>query len=195
MQQYEQVKANYDAVKAKYASIQHQIAAALSQSAAVAKGDRNAQAKIVQKKSALSMAELNLGYTVVMAPYDGYVGRRTCEKGQFVQGGQTLTNLVRGNDKWVTANYKETQIASIHIGQEVIVEVDALPDKSFKGVVSEISEATGSKYALVPTDNSAGNFVKVQQRVPVRIDLPDISPEDMKTLRAGMMVIVKAKKK
>lgn len=195
LQQYEQVQANYEAVQAKYTSIRHQIAAAKSQLTSVVRSDKNAQAKITYKQNELTMAELNLSYTIVTAPYDGYVGRRTSEKGQFVQGGQTLTNLVRSNDKWITANYKETQIASIHIGQEVLIEVDALPGREFKGVVSEISEATGSKYALVPTDNSAGNFVKVQQRIPVRIDLCDISSDDMKQLRAGMMVIAKAKKR
>lgn len=138
------------------------------------------------------MAELNLSYTVVTAPYDGYMGRRTLEKGQLVQAGQTLTYLVRGEDKWITANYKETQIANIFIGQEVLIKVDALKRRTFHGVVTAISEATGSKYALVPTDNSAGNFVKVQQRIPVRIDLQDVSPEDMQLLRAGMMVETEA---
>ena len=109
-----------------------------------------------------------------------------------MQAGQTLTYLVRGEDKWITANYKETQIANIFIGQEVLIKVDALKRRTFHGVVTAISEATGSKYALVPTDNSAGNFVKVQQRIPVRIDLQDVSPEDMQLLRAGMMVETEA---
>lgn len=124
--------------------------------------------------------------------YDGYTGRRTLEPGQFVQGGQTLSYLVRGNDKWVTANYKETQIAHIYIGQKVRIKVDAFSGRTFHGTVTAISEATGSKYSLVPTDNSAGNFVKVQQRIPVRIDLNDASPEEMECLRAGMMVETEA---
>ena len=140
----------------------------------------------------LEMARLNLSYTVVTAPYDGYTGRRTLEPGQFVQGGQTLSYLVRGNDKWVTANYKETQIAHIYIGQKVRIKVDAFSGRTFHGTVTAISEATGSKYSLVPTDNSAGNFVKVQQRIPVRIDLNDASPEEMECLRAGMMVETEA---
>ena len=92
----------------------------------------------------------------------------------------------------MTANYKETQIAHIHIGQEVIIKVDALPGRHFRGRVTAISEATGSKYSLVPTDNSAGNFVKVQQRIPVRIDFEDVSDEEMGLLRAGMMVETEA---
>ncbi len=96
------------------------------------------------------------------------------------------------NDKWATANYKETQIAHIYIGQKVRIKVDAFSGRTFHGTVTAISEATGSKYSLVPTDNSAGNFVKVQQRIPVRIDLNDASPEEMECLRAGMMVETEA---
>mgnify|MGYP000808141602 CR=1 FL=1 len=88
---------------------------------------------------------------------------------------------------------KETQIENLSIGQEVSVTVDAISDKEFKGKVTSISGATGSKYSLVPTDNSAGNFVKIQQRIPVRIDFTDLSKEDNERLAAGMMVVVKAK--
>ena len=152
----------------------------------------SAEANILRKEAEVDMAKLNLSYTVVTAPYDGYMGRRTLEPGQFVQGGQTLSYLVRGNDKWVTANYKETQIAHIYIGQKVRIKVDAFSGRTFHGTVTAISEATGSKYSLVPTDNSAGNFVKVQQRIPVRIDLNDASPKEMECLRAGMMVETEA---
>ena len=129
---------------------------------------------------------------MLTAPYDGYMGRRTLELGQYVQAGQTISYLVRSEEKWITANYKETQIIHIFIGQEVRVKVDALPGRVFRGRVSAISEATGSKYSLVPTDNSAGNFVKVQQRIPVRIELEGVSREDMALLRAGMMVETEA---
>lgn len=127
--------------------------------------------------------------------YDGYMGRRTLEPGQYVQTGQTISYLVRNKDKWITANYKETQIANIYIGQQVRIKVDAVPGKIFHGEVTAISEATGSKYSLVPTDNSAGNFVKVQQRIPVRIELEDVSSEEMAQLRAGMMVETEALRK
>lgn len=140
------------------------------------------------------MAQLNLSYTVVTAPYEGYMGRRTLEAGQLVQAGQTLSYLIRGKDKWITANYKETQIAHIYIGQKVLIKVDAFSKKEFHRTVSTISEATGSKYSLVPTDNSAGNFVKVQQRIPVRIDLEGVTPKEMQQLRAGMRVEAKALK-
>lgn len=91
------------------------------------------------------------------------------------------------------ANYKETQVENLYIGQEVKLLVDAVSDKEFTGKITAISGATGSKYSLVPTDNSAGNFVKIRQRVPVRIDFVELSEEDNERLVAGMMVVVKAK--
>lgn len=96
--------------------------------------------------------------------------------------------------KWVIANYKETQVESLHVGQEVTLTVDAMGGREFKGHITTISGATGSKFSLVPTDNSAGNFVKIRQRVPVRIDFTDLSKTDNEKLAAGMMVVVKAKK-
>lgn len=191
-QQYEQVKANYEAMQARYDALLHQKNAAQSQYSEANKKTTSADASILRKEAELEMAELNLSYTVVIAPYDGYMGRRTLETGQLVQAGQTLSFLVRGDDKWVTANYKETQITNIYIGQKVRIKVDAFSNRTFHGVITAISEATGSKYALVPTDNSAGNFVKIQQRIPVRIDLSDASPDEMKMLRAGMMVEAEA---
>ncbi len=134
----------------------------------------------------------DLPYTVITAPFSGYLGRRTLEEGQFIQVGQTIVNLVRDESKWVIANYKEKQIESIHIGQEIKIKVDAVSGKVFKGKVTSISSATGSKYSLLPTDNSSGNFVKIQQRIPVRIDFVDISDEDMAKLKAGMMVETEA---
>ncbi len=194
-QQYEQVKANYEAMKARYDALLRQKNAAQSQYTETSKKSGSVEATILRKEADLEMAQLNLSYTVVTAPFDGYMGRRTLETGQLVQAGQTLSYLVRGNDKWITANYKETQISHIYIGQQIRIKVDAIDNRIFHGTVTAISEATGSKYSLVPTDNSAGNFVKIQQRIPVRIDLTDVSPEDMNLLRAGMMVETEALKK
>lgn len=194
LQEYEQAKSNYEASKARYEALMRQKDAACSQYTETHKKSTGIEANILRKEAEVEMAELNLSYTVVTAPYDGYMGRRTLEPGQFVQAGQTLSFLVRSNDKWVTANYKETQITHIFIGQKVFIKVDAFDGKTFKGTVTAISEATGSKYALVPTDNSAGNFVKVQQRIPVRIEFTDASPQEMEQLRAGMMVETEALK-
>lgn len=112
----------------------------------------------------------------------------------MVNAGQTITYIMPDTRKWVIANYKETQMENIKVGQKVRLTVDALSDKEFEGRVTAISGATGSKYSLVPTDNSAGNFVKIQQRIPVRIDFTNISKEDNARLAAGMMVVVKAEK-
>ena len=191
-QEYEQTKANYEATQARLEALLSQKQAARSQYSETTRKNTNIEANILRKEAELDMAKLNLTYTVVTAPYDGYMGRRSLEPGQLVQSGQTLSYLVRGNDKWITANYKETQISHIYIGQKVRIKVDAIDGRVFKGTVAAISEATGSKYSLIPTDNSAGNFVKVQQRIPVRIMLDDVSPEEMNSLRAGMMVETEA---
>ncbi|GAE86048.1 HlyD family secretion protein [Bacteroides reticulotermitis] len=191
-QQYEQAKAAYEGAKARYQALLAQKQAALSQYSETTKKTTGAEAAILRKEADLDLAELNLSYTVLTAPYDGIMGRRTIEPGQYVQTGQTISFLVRSDDKWITANYKETQITNIYIGQQVRVKIDAMPGKLFYGAVTAISGATGSKYSLVPTDNSAGNFVKVQQRIPVRIDLNDVSPDEMAQLRAGMMVETEA---
>ena len=194
-QQYDQAKADYDAARARYNALVKQNDAARSQYAETNQRKVNVKAAILRAEAALDLANLNLSYTVVTAPYDGYMGRRTLEPGQYVSAGQTLSYLVRQSDKWITANYRETQIANIYIGQPVRIKVDGVPGKVFHGHVTAISEATGSKYSLVPTDNSAGNFVKVQQRIPVRIDLDNVTAEDMKQLRAGMMVETEALKR
>lgn len=155
-QQYEQAKASYKATQARYQALLEQRKAAQSQFTETTRRTTSAEAAILSKEASLDLARLNLSYTVLTAPYDGYMGRRTLEPGQYVQAGQTISYLVRNTDKWVTANYKETQIIHIYIGQEVRIKVDALPGKVFHGTVTAISEATGSKYSLVPTDNSAG---------------------------------------
>lgn len=194
-QQYEQVKSSYEAAQARYEALLKQKEVAKSQYSETNKKSASVEANILRKEADLDMTKLNLSYTALIAPYDGYMGRRVLEPGQYVQGGQTISYLVRGNDKWVTANYKETQITHIYIGQRVRIKVDAFKDRIFNGTVEAISEATGSKYSLIPTDNAAGNFVKVQQRIPVRIGLDDATPEEMVNLRAGMMVETEALKK
>ena len=190
--QYEQVKADHDAAQARCEALLRQKSALESQYREALKRQTGAQANIMRREADLDLAKLNLSYTVLLAPYDGYTGRRTLEPGQYVQGGQTITYLVRNTDKWVTANYREKQISDIFIGQDVRIRVDAIPGRVFRGKVTAISEATGSKYSLVPTDNSAGNFVKVQQRIPVRIEFTGVTDEDMAQMRAGMMVVTEA---
>ena len=191
--QVEQLETELTATLAKLEALKKQKAAATSGVNEVTNRKASVEAGILRAQAALEMARLNLSYTVVTAPCDGTLGRRALEDGQFVQGGQSLTYIIPDTQKWVIANYKETQIANLYEGQKVSIKVDAFPDKEFSGHISAISGATGSKYSLVPTDNSAGNFVKIQQRIPVRIEFDELSEEDNRLLAAGMMVIIKAK--
>ena len=192
--QLEQLEVEYAATKKKLEAVRKQKSAALSGVNEVSTRKQNTAAAIERAQAALEMAKLNLSYCVVTAPCDGKLGRRSIEEGQSVSAGTTITYIVPDKEKWVIANYKETQIENLHVGQKVRITVDAISGKEFIGKVTAISAATGSKYSLVPTDNSAGNFVKIQQRVPVRIDFTDLSKEDNERLAAGMMVIVKAEK-
>lgn len=190
----EQYKTEYDMAKAKVAALKQQREAAKSTVSEVGQRRENASAAILRAEAAVDMAKLNLSYTVITAPVDGYVGRRNIEEGQLVSPGQTLTTLIPDTRKWIVANFKETQMASIHKGQTVDITIDAMPDKHFVGTVTAISSATGSKFSLLPTDNSAGNFVKIQQRIPVRIDFShDMGLEDNQRLAAGMMGEVKVR--
>ncbi len=191
--QLEQIETEYEATRKKLEALRRQQKAAFSGVNEVANRKQNTEAAIQRAEAALEMAKLNLSYTVVVAPCDGKLGRRSIEEGQFISAGQTITYILPNTQKWVIANYKETQLENLHVGQEVSLSVDAISDREFKGRISAISGATGSKYSLVPTDNSAGNFVKIRQRVPVRIDFVDLSEEDNERLAAGMMVVVKAK--
>ena len=193
--QLEQLETEYAATKKKLEQVRKQQKAAFSGVNEVTNRKANIEASIERAKAALEMAKLNLSYCTVVAPCDGQLGRRALEEGQFISGGQTITYIMPNTTKWVIANYKETQVENLFVGQHVRMTVDAISDKEFEGTVTAISGATGSKYSLVPTDNSAGNFVKIQQRVPVRIDFNNLSAEDNQRLAAGMMVIVKAERK
>lgn len=188
----EQYKTELDMAKARVSALIRQREAARSSVSEVSQRQENAEAAILRAKAAVNMARLNLSYTVVTAPADGYVGRRTIEEGQLVSPGQAITTLIPNTQKWVVANFKETQMSRIHTGQTVTISIDALPDKHFNGTVTAISAATGSKYSMIPTDNSAGNFVKIQQRIPVRIDFDkELSAEDNRRMAAGMMCEIK----
>ena len=139
-----------------------------------------------QAEAALKQAELNLEYTTVKAPTDGVVSRKSVEAGQVIQPGQPLMALVNLQDVWVTANFKETQLKSMRPGQKVVIVVDAL-GREFTGHVDSIAAATGAKFSLLPPENATGNYVKVIQRVPVRIFFePGQDPN--RTLRPGMSV-------
>lgn len=189
----EQYKTELNMAKARVSALRRQREAARSSVSEVSQRQENAEAAILRAEAAVSMARLNLSYTVITAPTDGCVGRRTIEEGQLVSPGQTVTTLIPDTRKWIVANFKETQMPRIRTGQAVEICIDAMPGKRFHGTVTAISAATGSKYSMIPTDNSAGNFVKIQQRIPVRIDFGDgLSAEDNRRMAAGMMCEIKA---
>ncbi|VFA40026.1 HlyD family secretion protein [Chryseobacterium indologenes] len=186
-QQYDQVKTEYDAQKAAYETLVNQKqSASLSTTEVKSKLGIN-DAEIKRTKSALDMARINLSYTVITAPYDGVMGRRTISEGQLIQPGQQVATIVLNGQKWVTANFLESQMPSIKVGEKITMTADALGGQKFEGVVTAISAATGSRYSSVPTDNSTGNFIKVQQRIPVRIEFTGSNKkENLDKLSAGM---------
>jgi membrane fusion protein (multidrug efflux system) len=146
-----------------------------------------AEAHVQQAQAALAQAELNLQHACLKAPTDGVVSRKTVEVGQVIQSGQPLMALVDLLDVWVTANFKETQLKSMHPGQAATVEVDALGGREFKGHIDSIAAATGAKFSLLPPENATGNYVKVVQRIPVKIVLEPGQDPDHR-LRPGMSV-------
>ena len=153
---------------------------------------RAAEAVAAKAKATLDLAELNLGYTRIVAPADGIVGNRNVQLGQNVQAGQELLSIVPLKEIWVTANYKETQLARMRPGQQVEIEVDALGGKKFPGTVTSIGGATGARFSLLPPENATGSYVKVVQRVPVRIDFDGHGKPDFNRdghLRPGLSVV------
>jgi len=147
-----------------------------------------ADAKVRQNKAMVKQAELNLEYTTVKAPIKGIVSRKSVETGQVIQPGQPLMTIIPLDRVWVTANFKETQLANMRPGQRVKIEVDAYDGREFSGKVESLAAATGSRFSLLPPDNATGNYVKVVQRVPVRI-LLDEGQDPEQLLRPGMSVV------
>ncbi len=192
-QQYDNVKTAYQTAKARYEQ-----ASRARRSTSLVKNEQTRrltqnEAAVRLAQASLDLARLNLSYTVITATCDGMTGRKNIHEGQLVQPGQTMVDIVDGTDLWVVANYRETQLPDIHEGAEVTITADAVPGVTYRGVVESISDATGAAFSLIPQDNATGNFVKVEQRVPVRIRLEGNSAADMKKLRAGFNVECKVK--
>lgn len=202
-QQFDAVQAERDAAQAQVQAAQAQLQTAQAQVAAagtqtgVTSSQRRAtesqisvaQATIKQRQTELDLAKLQLGYAIVRAPASGVVSRRSVQVGQLIQPGQALCSVV-GNDKlWVTANFKETQVGKMQPGQPVTIEVDAFGDEKLTGHVGSFAGATGAKFSLLPPDNATGNYVKVVQRIPVRIELDKNSPLYAR-LRPGLSATV-----
>lgn len=185
--QYDRMKTEYDATKAKYDMLVRQ----KQSTALVGQEQTNRlsqnEANIKQAKAALDIAQLNLSYTIIVAPRSGIVGRKDLQVGQLIQPGQSIVSVVDDSDVWVIANYKEKQTKNISIGDNVDISIDAVPNVRFKGKITAMSQATGSAFSLVPTDNATGNFVKIEQRIPIRIELTgENSTESLERLKAGM---------
>jgi membrane fusion protein (multidrug efflux system) len=150
----------------------------------------SADAKVLQQKAAVQQAELNVQYATIKAAMRGIVSKKTVEVGQVIQPGQPLMTVIPLEEVWVTANFKETQLEDMRPGQRAVIEVDAYGGRDFKAHVESLAAATGSRFSLLPPENATGNFVKVVQRVPVRIAI-DEKQDAEQLLRPGMSVTAK----
>jgi membrane fusion protein (multidrug efflux system) len=150
-----------------------------------------ADAKVASAKAHVEQADLNLSYTKIYAPIDGHVTKKSVEIGQLVQAGQPLFAIV-SKEKWVIANFKETQLTHMRPGQQVRIRIDTYPHKSFKGCVDSLQRGTGARFSLFPPENATGNYVKVVQRVPVKIVFEE-APNKKYPLALGMSAVPKVK--
>lgn len=178
----ESASANYDAVQKQQTATKLAVEQMLQ-------SIETAKANIKRKEADLDFARLQLSYCTILAPFDGECGELTVQEGQLINAGQNLVSLVVSNNVWVTANFKEIQMEKLAIGKGVTIKVDAFEDKTFEGVITSFSPASGAKFSMVPPDNSTGNFVKIIQRIPVRIDFKSDKSE-LKMLKPGMNVSV-----
>ena len=188
-QQFDQAKADLEVAQATYRDSQDQYKAAQEQVGATKNQLTVTHTGVTQKQVDVDYAKLQLTYTVVKSPSSGIASKKNVQIGQLVQAGQTLFSIVNDNSIYITANFKETQLDKIKDGQKVNIDVDAYPELKLKGTVFNFAPATGAKFSLLPPDNATGNFVKVVQRIPVKIKISG-SKEDMDKLRPGMSVSV-----
>ncbi len=189
-QQLENMQAALDVNKSDYKSALDNYNAALSKIHDIEAEEEVSRAEILRLNALLDRHKLDVSYTIITASYDGRMGRRTVEVGQMINAGEVLAFIVNNEtDKWIVANYKETQIAGMRIGDSVIFEADAYANRKFKGTIISLSPATGSSFSLLPPDNATGNYVKIVQRVPVRIRVNG-SKEETDLLKVGMNVNV-----
>lgn len=187
-QQYDHIHTAWLAAKARFEQAQRSRGTLASTE--TEQGHRLSQNKaaIEVARAQVKLARLNLSYTAIIATADGVVGKKNIHEGQLVQPGQTMVDIVDNSELWVVANYRETQLLGIKVGAKVKVEADAVPGVTFEGTVERISDATGAAFSMIPQDNATGNFVKVEQRIPVRISLGS-DRKKLANLRAGMNVV------
>ncbi len=188
-QQLDAAQSAYDQATASLLAVERQARSADAQFTSAQAGSRLADARLAGARAVLENAKLQLAYTSIHAPLTGVVSKKQVEVGQLVSPGQPLLTIVDATHTWVTANFKETQLADMRIGQPVELELDTYPDCDAEGKVESVGAATGARFALLPPDNATGNFTKVVQRVPVRIAVTKACGDD-RPLRPGMSVIV-----
>jgi len=188
-QQFDQAKSDRDVAAATYRAAQDQYKAALEQVGTSRNQLTVTNVGVTQRQADVDYAKLQLSYTTITAPSAGITSKKNIQLGQLVQAGQTLFNIVNDNSLYITANFKETQLTNMKNGQKVNIEVDAFPDVELHGEVYNFSPATGAKFSLLPPDNATGNFVKVVQRIPVKIKI-NADKETLAKLRPGMSVNV-----
>lgn len=188
-QQFDQAKADLEVAQANYNASRDKYKAAVEQIATSRSQLKVTNTGVSQKQVDIDYANLQLSYTNVKSPASGIVAKKNVQVGQLVQAGQTLFSVVNDNSIYVTANFKETQLDKIKNGQKVDLKVDAYPNLKVEGTVYNFSPATGAKFSLLPPDNATGNFVKVVQRIPVKIKITG-SKEEIAKLRPGMSVDV-----
>lgn len=188
-QQFDQEKADLEVAQANYKAANDQYKAAQEQVGATKNQLQQTNTGVIQRQADVDFAKLQLSYTTIIAPASGIVSKKNIQLGQLVQAGQTLFSIVNDNSIYITANFKETQMDKIRTGQKVEIEVDAYPELKLQGEVYNFSPATGAKFSLLPPDNATGNYVKVVQRIPVKI-LIHADKDVMAKLRPGMSVNV-----
>lgn len=187
-QQYDDMKTAYEAARDRYEqTVRQQHSISMAKNEQTTRLSRNT-ANIRLAQAAVNLAKLNLSYTVILATADGVMGRKEIHEGQLMQPGQPLATITDDTDVWVIANYRETQLNHIKVGAKVKIAADAIPDVTYEGTVQSIASATGTATSVVPQDNATGNFVKVEQRVPVRISLKGNSTSALRQLLTGLNV-------
>ena len=192
LQEFEQMQSKYDVASSEFNASKNNLKTTNSKIIELEAKHGLLKAEIKQKEAQLEFAKINLEYTIILAPYYGRLGRKTIQEGQQIQAGQSLVPIINEDQKWVTANFKETQIENMKVGQDVEIKIDGFEDKIYSGKIEAISGSTGSKFSLLPADNSTGNFVKITQRIPVKIKFID---KNITEIKAGMNVIVSVKNK
>ena len=196
-QQYEQAEAAKQTAEKQLQILEQQkkqasteTSVVSSQSNATAQSIEVAESMVKQREVDVEDAKLNLSYTVITAAEDGKVSKVNVQEGQFLQAGQSTFSIVHNGNIWVVANFKETQYKKMRVGQKVIVHADAFPKHDFEATLSSFSPATGAQFSLLPPDNASGNFVKVVQRLPVKIECVNTNDSLLSRLRPGMNVDV-----